>query len=86
MVHVKMFTGPFCPYCGMAKQFLKQLGVEHIEEIAVDKDPAAFQEMQQTTGQRSVPQIFIGQTYVGGFTDMYALHQKGGLLPLLQQQ
>lgn len=81
-----MFTGPFCPYCSMAKQFLTQLGVKDIEEINVNDSPAAFQEMQQITGQRSIPQIFIGETHVGGFTDMYALHRKGDLLPLLQDQ
>ncbi|MCG7658006.1 glutaredoxin 3 [Wielerella bovis] len=85
MPHIKMYTGPFCPYCMMAKQFLKQLGVSEIEEIRVDKSPEIFAEMQQITGQRSVPQIFIGDTHVGGFTDLYALHQKGDLLPLLEK-
>ncbi len=84
MAPVKIFTGPFCPYCGMAKQLLAQLGVAHMEEVRIDRDPAAFQEMQQITGQRTVPQIFIGQTHVGGFTDLYALHQKGELMRLLQ--
>ena len=60
----------------MAKQFLSQLGVQQIEEIRVDKNPDEFTNMQQITGQRSVPQIFIGDTHVGGFTDLYALHQK----------
>lgn len=67
----------------MAKQFLSQLGVQQIEEIRVDKNPDEFTNMQQITGQRSVPQIFIGDTHVGGFTDLYALHQKGELMPLL---
>ncbi|MDK4624055.1 glutaredoxin 3 [Kingella kingae] len=83
MPEIKMYTGAFCPYCTMAKQFLSQLGVQQIEEIRVDKNPDEFANMQQITGQRSVPQIFIGDTHVGGFTDLYALHQKGELMPLL---
>lgn len=83
MPHVKIYTGPYCPYCSMAKQFLKQQGVNEIEEIRVDASPAHYNEMQQLTGQRSVPQIFIGDTHVGGFTDLYALHQKGELHDLL---
>lgn len=83
MQPITMYTGPSCPYCTMAKQFLKSLGVENITEIRVDQNPAGYSEMQQRTGQRSVPQIFIGETHVGGFTDLYALHQKGGLENLL---
>lgn len=83
MPEIKMYTGAFCPYYTMAKQFLSQLGVQQIEEIRVDKNPDEFTNMQQITGQRSVPQIFIGDTHVGGFTDLYALHQKGELMPLL---
>lgn len=86
MAHIKMYTGAYCPYCTMAKQFLKQLGVTEIEEIRTDLLPDAFTEMQQITGQRTVPQIFIGNTHVGGFTDLYALHQKGGLQELLNQE
>ena len=86
MQHVKMYTGTFCPYCTMAKQLLRQMGVDEVEEINVSRSPADFNEMQQLTGLRSVPQIFIGETHVGGFTDLYALHQKGDLLPLLQAE
>ena len=86
MPTIKMYTGPFCPYCTMAKQFLKQLGYADIEEIRVDKSPESYAEMQQITGQRSVPQIFIGTTHVGGFTDLYTLHQRGELLPLLSEK
>lgn len=68
----------------MAKQLLRQLGVNELEEISIADDPAAFSEMQQLSGRRTVPQIFIGGTHVGGYTDMYALHREGGLLPLLQ--
>ena len=70
----------------MAKQLLRQMGVDEVEEINVSRSPADFNEMQQLTGLRSVPQIFIGETHVGGFTDLYALHQKGDLLPLLQAE
>ncbi|WP_369586744.1 glutaredoxin 3 [Kingella oralis] len=86
MQHVKMYTGTFCPYCTMAKQLFKQVGVDEIKEINVSRSPADFAQMQQLTGLRSVPQIFIGETHIGGFTDLYALHQKGGLLPLLQAE
>ncbi|EGV38334.1 glutaredoxin 3 [Neisseria weaveri LMG 5135] len=67
----------------MAKQFLKSQGITEIEEIRVDRSPELFAEMQQITGQRSVPQIFIGETHVGGFTDLYALHNQGKLDELL---
>lgn len=86
MQQVTMYTGPYCPYCNMAKQMLRQLGVENIKEINASLDPQAFSNMQRTTGQRSVPQIFIGETHIGGFTDMYSLHQRGGLVPLLNQE
>lgn len=84
MQPVTMYTGPYCPYCTMAKQFLKSQGITEITEIRVDQNPADFAEMQQITGQRSVPQIFIGDTHVGGFTDLYAMHQRGELKELLQ--
>lgn len=84
MPPITIYTGPHCPYCTMAKQFLKSLGAENITEIRIDRDPADYAQMQQRSGQRSVPQIFIGQTHVGGFTDLYALHQKGGLKSLLE--
>ncbi|MDO5356430.1 MAG: glutaredoxin 3 [Conchiformibius sp.] len=83
MKHVVMYTGSYCPYCLMAKRLLKQVGVENIEEVSADAEPERFAQMQHATGQRTVPQIFIGETHVGGFTDLYALHQRGGLLPLL---
>lgn len=80
---VKMFTTAVCPYCIRAKQLLKARGVEQIEEIRIDQDLAARTEMMQSTGRRTVPQIFIGATHVGGFDDLMALDAKGGLLPLL---
>jgi len=83
MNHVKMYTTQVCPYCLRAKALLKQRGVDHIEEIRVDTDPAARQTMMESTGRRTVPQIFIGDTHVGGCDDLMALDSRGGLLPLL---
>jgi glutaredoxin 3 len=81
---VKMYTTAVCPYCTRAKQILKSKGVEQIEEIRIDTDPAQRDHMMQITGRRTVPQIFIGQTHVGGCDDLVALDAQGGLLPLLQ--
>ncbi len=81
---VRMYTTAVCPYCQRAKQLLKARGVEQIEEIRIDTDPQAREHMMQTTGRRTVPQIFIGQTHVGGCDDLIALDGRGGLLPLLQ--
>ena len=80
---VKMYTTQVCPYCIRAKALLKQRGVAQIEEIRVDLDPAQREVMVQLTGQRTVPQIFIGRTHVGGCDDLVALDQRGALLPLL---
>ena len=86
MQPVKMYTTAVCPYCIRAKQILKAKGVEHIEEIRVDADPVARATMMETTQRRTVPQIFIGQTHVGGCDDLMALDSRGGLVPLLQGQ
>lgn len=83
MQAVKMYTTAVCPYCVRAKQVLKSKGVEKIEEIRIDLDPAARVEMMEITGRRSVPQIFVGSTHVGGCDDLIALDAKGDLLPLL---
>ena len=83
MQAVKMYTTAVCPYCARAKQVLKSKGVEQIEEVRIDSDPAARDHMMQITGRRTVPQIFIGDTHVGGCDDLIALDAKGGLLPLL---
>ena len=84
MPAVKMYTTAVCPYCVRAKQILKSKGVDQIEEIRIDTDSAQRDHMMQITGRRTVPQIFIGQTHVGGCDDLMALDAKGGLLPLLQ--
>ncbi|MDA8444877.1 glutaredoxin 3 [Paracidovorax valerianellae] len=83
MQAVKMYTTAVCPYCTRAKQILKSKGVEQIEEIRVDLDPVARTHMMETTGRRTVPQIFIGETHVGGHDDLVALDGRGGLMPLL---
>ena len=82
MQAVKMYTTAVCPYCVRAKQVLKSKGVEQIEEVRIDSDPAARDHMMQITGRRTVPQIFIGDTHVGGCDDLIALGPKGGLLAL----
>ena len=80
---VRMFTTQVCPYCIRAKQLLKQRGVDTIDEIRVDLNPAQRDAMIAQTGRRTVPQIFIGETWVGGCDELIALDQKGGLVPLL---
>jgi len=84
MQAVKMYTTAVCPYCIRAKQLLKARGVETIEEIRIDQLPAEREQMMAITGRRTVPQIFIGSTHVGGCDDLVALDSQGGLMPLLQ--
>jgi glutaredoxin 3 len=84
MPAVKMYTTAVCPYCIRAKQLLNAKGVAQIEEIRIDTDPEARAHMMEITGRRTVPQIFIGDTHVGGCDDLMALDAKGGLVPLLQ--
>lgn len=80
---VKIYTTATCPYCIRAKQLLKDRGVEHLEEIRIDVDPSQRPKMMEASGRRTVPQIFIGQTHVGGCDDLVALDGRGGLMPLL---
>ena len=83
MKPVKMYTTAVCPYCIRAKQILKSKGVDAIEEIRVDMLPEERMKMMEMTGRRTVPQIFIGDTHVGGCDDLVALDGRGGLVPLL---
>ncbi len=83
MQAVKMYTTAVCPYCVQAKRILKSKGVDAIEEIRVDAHPEERMKMMEITGRRTVPQIFIGDTHVGGCDDLVALDNRGGLLPLL---
>lgn len=84
MQTVKMYTTAVCPYCLRAKQLLQSRGVETIEELRVDTDPTLRTQMMEITGRRTVPQIFIGSTHVGGYDDLAALDGRGELVPLLQ--
>ena len=84
MPPIKMYTTAVCPYCNRAKQFLKSRGVEQIEEVRIDLSPEERDRMMTLTGRRTVPQIFIGETHVGGCDDLIALDNRGGLAPLLQ--
>ena len=83
MQSVRMYTTAVCPYCIRAKQILQSKGVAQIEEIRIDEDPQQRRIMMDTTGRRTVPQIFIGHTYVGGCDDLMALDGQGGLMSLL---
>lgn len=83
MKRVRMFTAGYCPYCGMAKRLLAAKGVTKLEEIAIDRDPNQREAMMQATGRRTVPQIYVGDTHVGGFDDLAALEHAGKLDPLL---
>lgn len=80
---VLMYTTAVCPYCIRAKQLLTARGVTQIEEVRVDLDPVRREEMMQKTQRRTVPQIFIGETHVGGCDDLVALDAAGKLRPLL---
>lgn len=83
-VRVLMYTTAVCPYCTRAKQLLGARGVTQIEEVRVDLDPDQRDEMMRKTQRRTVPQIFIGETHVGGCDDLYALDAAGKLKPLLE--
>ena len=83
MQTVKMYTTAVCPYCVQAKRILLSKGVSNIDEIRVDSLPEERVKMVEITGRRTVPQIFIGDTHVGGCDDLVALDNQGGLLPLL---
>ena len=80
---VLMYSTAVCPYCVRAEQLLKHKGVESIEKIRVDLEPERRQEMMTRTGRRTVPQIYIGDTYVGGYDDLAALDHAQGLDKLL---
>ena len=81
---VVMYSSGVCPYCTMAERLLTAKGVDLIEKIRIDLDPQQRAEMMAKTGRRTVPQIYIGDTHVGGFDDLAALEQGGKLDALLQ--
>ena len=80
---ITMYSTAVCPYCVRTEQLLKQRGVDTIEKIRIDLDGSLRDEMIAKTGRRTVPQIYIGDTHVGGFDDLAALDRAGGLMPLL---
>jgi glutaredoxin 3 len=80
---VTMYATGICPFCIMAEKLLRSKGVAEIEKIRVDLDPTRRAEMMKRTGRRSVPQIYIGETHVGGFDELSRLDKSGGLDPLL---
>ena len=80
---VLMYSTAVCPYCVRAEQLLRARGVTEIEKVRVDLDPQRREEMMARTARRTVPQIFIGETHVGGCDDLIALDRDGKLLPLL---
>ena len=83
MPKVVMYATGFCPYCVMAERLLRVRGVTEIEKIRVDLEPARRVEMMEKTGRRTVPQIYIGDTHVGGYDDLAKLDKSGGLTKLL---
>ena len=84
--HVLMYSTAVCPYCVMAERLLKANGVENIEKVRVDLDPAVREAMMLKTGRRTVPQIYIGETHVGGFDDLSALDRAGKLNGMLNPE
>ena len=83
MANILMYTSAVCPYCMNAERLLASKGVTEINKIRVDLQPEKRDEMIQKTGRRTVPQIFIDDRHIGGFDDLRALDQAGGLDPLL---
>ena len=80
---VKIYSTGVCPYCQMAERLLTSKGITRIEKIRIDLDVAEREKMMQITGRRTVPQIYIGETHVGGFDDLSALDRSGKLDALL---
>ena len=85
MAKITMYSTAICPYCVAAERLLRSKGVAEIDKIHVDLDPAQRALMMEKTGRRTVPQIYINETHVGGFDDLSALEHAGKLEPLLAQ-
>ena len=83
MANIEIYTKATCPFCIRAEQLLRARGVVEIEKVRIDEDTARLDEMIEKTGRRTVPQIFIGSTHVGGCDDLIALDQAGKLVPML---
>lgn len=82
MVKVVMYSTQVCPYCQMAERLLNSKGVQ-VEKILIDRERGRREEMMERTKRRTVPQIFIGETHVGGFDELAALDRQGKLASLL---
>ena len=83
MAKVLMYSTGVCPFCVMAERLLRAKGVQEIEKVRVDLEPARRAEMVDRTGRRTVPQIYVGDRHVGGYDDLAALDRAGGLDSLL---
>lgn len=83
MPHIRVYTTTYCGYCTAAKRYLTDVKGVAYEEIDVTRDPEARRWLTEATGRHTVPQIFVGDTSIGGFTEMRALDARGGLDPLL---
>lgn len=83
MSPITIYGTRWCPYCKAAEDYLKGRGVPEVVKIAVDTQPTERVEMIRRTGRRTVPQIFVGETHVGGYDDLVRLDRAGGLVPLL---
>lgn len=83
MPKVLMYSTAVCPFCVRAEQLLKRKGVTEIEKVRVDLDPDRREEMMRKTGRRTVPQVYIGATHVGGCDELYELERQGKLDSLL---
>lgn len=84
MAKVTMYTTGVCPFCRMAERLLESKGVKEIDQVRVDLQPERRMEMMEKTGRRTVPQIYIGATHVGGFDELSALEHAGKLDELLK--
>lgn len=84
MTAVTMYTSAYCPYCSRAKALLQRHGVVDLKEVFVDGQQALRAQMTEITGRTSVPQIFIGETHVGGCDDLHALDARGALASMLK--
>ena len=84
MAKITMYTTGVCPFCRMAERLLEAKGVKHIDQVRIDLEPEKRAEMMQKTGRRTVPQIYIGATHVGGFDELAALENAGRLDELLR--
>lgn len=84
MAKITMYSTGVCPFCQMAERLLRSKGIAAIDKIRVDLEPERRVEMMEKTGRRSVPQIYIGETHVGGFEELAALDRAGRLDGLLR--